>query len=661
MKTFLRNILALLLAVLLLITPVMAAEQCEFILGSATRTAVWDDGYLNGPTTDYRSDLAAFCMDLVSLSPKAEELNPVLKDLGFRILTQVYYDKDPADISHNTAYTIATREIQTNGKAVTLYTIIVEPHTLGEFRSNFDFAARISGDGSTRDYETAEAYPFTESAREILRALRQLTDGTDAVFLVTGHSRGGGVANYLGKLLNDTYGPEQVRVYGFAVPNVVAVTAADREASYYKNIFSINNPEDVVVYVPMETLGFCRVGQTLWLDSAAAARGVASELHRQYTGKPFYAYGDNGTEAEAFVTGTLGAFAPSVRDYYEVKHPAYRDYSSGLVPTPGKVVNLTMHEFTEYILTKMLLLTSVSMDDTGALIDLAGEILALYQELKSIEAERNMAYKPVLQYFLRHVTGHDTIDGFLHSLGLDLSGLGGLLGSIGKLDDLQLDLRELVTVHTVLGVRVCVEALETVSNQYLNEEILAENRVEALSCGDIAMITGEGLYADMTLHAELRNDCYDLFLTSPTTFGGSETERQLPDAVQISLALPEDCSPSCLYRLVNDHGEEIPYIVSDGRAVFDADSLGQFHFEAETCVKGSGLLSFEDGTARVAMYKTGEDAVVITAGYTAQGRMTGVFQEVLSDGAAVVRAYDFSAETETVRVFVLTEDYIPVE
>ncbi|MBR6812420.1 MAG: hypothetical protein IKM51_03510, partial [Oscillospiraceae bacterium] len=208
-------------------------------------TMIWDDSYLDGPTTAYNAALAKFCMDAASADrsdteetdreaickSRMAEIKSVYEGVGFTVVRQDenLYCKSRGNVSHITAYTVAKREARANGKDVTVYLVAIHPNGVGEVMSDFDFAAPVSG--GEKEYDTTLAYPFTKTADMVNTALDSLVgDDENVRFVIAGESRGGGAANFLAKLLTDRYGPHRVQAYTYSTPNTAVIDEADKNS-----------------------------------------------------------------------------------------------------------------------------------------------------------------------------------------------------------------------------------------------------------------------------------------------------------------------------------------------------------------------------------------------------------------------------------------------
>ncbi|MBR4554929.1 MAG: hypothetical protein IKO27_04975 [Ruminococcus sp.] len=110
--------------------------------------------------------------------------------------------------------------------------------------------------------DSGDAKGFSSAAEEVLKRLRAYEEKyglKGAKLWITGYSRGGGVADLMGKYINertDDYGvtEDDVYVYTFEAPR------ASGEASGYKNIHNIMNRNDIVTKIYPRQVGMYNSG-----------------------------------------------------------------------------------------------------------------------------------------------------------------------------------------------------------------------------------------------------------------------------------------------------------------------------------------------------------------------------------------------------------------
>ena len=137
-----------------------------------------------------------------------------------------------------------------------------------EWASNFDFGAETNdyanATGPHPEWENKADHKGLDIARKRLMDAYQSyynkyidNDlGVYKIILINGHSRGGGIANLLGRdfELKSGYKPF---TYTFASPNTTTYTAKNE----YKTIKNILNLDDLVCQFPGYVSGFCKYGQ----------------------------------------------------------------------------------------------------------------------------------------------------------------------------------------------------------------------------------------------------------------------------------------------------------------------------------------------------------------------------------------------------------------
>ncbi|MBR4204417.1 MAG: VWA domain-containing protein [Clostridia bacterium] len=150
--------------------------------------------------------------------------------------------------------------------------------TVAEWSSNFDIGADDASyydkTGKHPDWSNKENHKgFDVAAVRVLKAFHEYVRELEAAGIVdpngkrsifiTGHSRGGGVANILGAYFEDS--PEyDSYVYTMASP----FTTTSGSWNSYRTIFNIRNADDLVTYLPLMEWGFHKYGRTLEISVA---------------------------------------------------------------------------------------------------------------------------------------------------------------------------------------------------------------------------------------------------------------------------------------------------------------------------------------------------------------------------------------------------------
>jgi len=150
-------------------------------------------------------------------------------------------------------------------------------------------------------------------------------------FLVTGHSRGGAVANMLAADLangRETFcRRENLFAYTFATPNVNK--SGLTELSTYDCIINFVNAEDLVPYLPLNAWGYWKYGRTFVFPSQNVnpkyANSYQANLRSKYNG--YNGYGKKGYSNTHNAVVSLSSIAPTVSDVYQT----FYSTSSGLI------------------------------------------------------------------------------------------------------------------------------------------------------------------------------------------------------------------------------------------------------------------------------------------------------------------------------------------
>lgn len=257
--------------------------------GLTSTQMTFDDAWLRSDSHTYNHDLATACAVLSAVVnsesqfygsvdgavPYAEK---ALSSLGFdNVRTESFalrshvLDQIGALFagSHDVAaYAFASKTLEgADGEPdETLIFVGIRGSYGIEWLSNFNLAGGEAG---------TDHQGFKRAESEIAEALEQYAKGIGADpdrtrVLVTGHSRGGAVANLLAADLDDRAATDRalartdgVYAYTFAAPG--STQSIERNAASYGNIFNVANPSDIVPKLPLFTWGYGHYGATVEL------------------------------------------------------------------------------------------------------------------------------------------------------------------------------------------------------------------------------------------------------------------------------------------------------------------------------------------------------------------------------------------------------------
>ncbi len=265
-------------------------------LSGRTSTAIsFDDAWFMQDSYIFQHDLATTCAVLAAVCnsesqyysnvdgslPYAEQ---TLGALGFDDVRTESYALRSALLdelgtffsgSHDSAaYTFASKQLPATKTepASTLVFVGIRSSYGVEWLSNFNVFGTAEGASDHQGFRAAE--------EEIQRALKVYlqTIGADpdrTRILITGHSRGGTIANLLAARLDSLSGTDEqlapasgVFAYTFAAPGTTR--EAQQQDEKFGNIFNIVNDSDIVPQLPFSTWGYERYGVTVALPSVSS-------------------------------------------------------------------------------------------------------------------------------------------------------------------------------------------------------------------------------------------------------------------------------------------------------------------------------------------------------------------------------------------------------
>ena len=225
--------------------------------------AKWNENWFGEKSSKiYNHNLARICAVLsevsyvdVEKSPKENALLDCYKALGVSEKNiELHYILDSSNSmwgNDQCAFSFAFKEITGNYGKKNLVFVVVRgtPLSCNEWISNLNIS-----DSTEEMQEFHEG--FLRSSKQLENAfiaflLKNKIDIEDCFLLITGHSRGGGVANLFAMELYETelFKTDNIYAYTFACPNVTSRNdCGDEKFSY---IWNIVNAEDLVTFLPM--------------------------------------------------------------------------------------------------------------------------------------------------------------------------------------------------------------------------------------------------------------------------------------------------------------------------------------------------------------------------------------------------------------------------
>ncbi len=252
---------------------------------------------LDESNTDYHKDLSVYSslmaadiyhqdcyLDLNTPSGMSVRTNDAfnLSDF-FGMEDGKFFEVNPSsDPDDRTEFYVGHKEVSNNNKKREIILLVVrgtgkDKYGNGgdiEWSSNFDVGSSANYNytamtGSHPDWKNKDNHKgFDVAANNALSLFKGyieehgLSDKKKTV-LITGHSRGAGIANILGAYLEDDNN-YRTFTYTFASP----YTTTSSKATNYSTIFNIANTDDLVTYLPLRYWGFKKYGKMLEISVA---------------------------------------------------------------------------------------------------------------------------------------------------------------------------------------------------------------------------------------------------------------------------------------------------------------------------------------------------------------------------------------------------------
>ncbi|MBQ1305384.1 MAG: leucine-rich repeat protein, partial [Erysipelotrichales bacterium] len=265
-------------------------QEVEFYYGTgksdvSDRTGmVFNFKYFMGNNEEYNPEIAKCAVGMATAVYQWDYISAVLGEYNLQFEFDEYKEtaenrKGNWDREHTNEdndfvrYVIATKTFRYQGEDYIFYCVPVQGTT-----SSYDWDSDFNI-GDTNDHEG-----FYAAHDEIMVDLYEHLTSTSAAYdkdhtiiLTTGHSRGASVSNIVAGELTLGYSPRtginfsnlvspsNVYGYHFACPAISSGSYVSD--SKLKNIFSLNNADDLIPRLPLEDWGYKRYGITLTLPS----------------------------------------------------------------------------------------------------------------------------------------------------------------------------------------------------------------------------------------------------------------------------------------------------------------------------------------------------------------------------------------------------------
>lgn len=219
-----------------------------------------DSWFLETKSFQYAKKIVQVCAaGAASTYGKEGAARDFLESLGYRAFKSRYTGRSSEgteEDNDNATYAFGVKTVRDGLGKTDLFAVILSGYSSSgyEWKSNFNL-------GHTRTHRG-----FYLAEQKVLQELKEYIKdhrkkGHAFRIWVTGHSRGGALANLLSHDLNLLYGSRKVLCYTFASPAVRRMSALAAKGD--RNIFNLVNRADLVPYIPPLSMGYRRYGVTV--------------------------------------------------------------------------------------------------------------------------------------------------------------------------------------------------------------------------------------------------------------------------------------------------------------------------------------------------------------------------------------------------------------
>ncbi|MBR2723890.1 MAG: DUF2974 domain-containing protein [Ruminococcus sp.] len=248
-------------------------------------------------------------LDYLSLCSLAYDSEEITKELAARGYGEIEYKekKQETNYSNGIAFAIGYKKNEAN-----YVCIAIRGTKAKEWYSNFQIgeSAEHAGFSAATDYVMKQTEDYLREHN---------IDKSNTIMQITGHSRGGAVANLCAKRMLEKGDFGFVSAYTFACP--ATTTSEDTNNPLYKSIHNIINPEDFICCIPLPDWNYKRYGTDLYLPKKGDENYY--DLYRSMQDKFFETtqsshrgYPDGDRDVKRFIEA-VSKISPTVSDYYQ--------------------------------------------------------------------------------------------------------------------------------------------------------------------------------------------------------------------------------------------------------------------------------------------------------------------------------------------------------
>ena len=256
---------------------------------------------------DFSLEEAKEYINLCSLAYEETSLRDALSTMGYGDFSYILRNQES---SHGSGIAFGTG-CKKQGDITKVILVFRGTHK-GEWYSNFSIGEGVehSGFSAATDFAEEEIKAYIKN---------HCTDEKTTDIIITGHSRGGAVANLLAKRLIDEGTYKSVTACTFASPCTTRSESA--KSDRYKSIYNLLNPEDFICYIPLEKWDYTRYGTDIEFprstqDGHNALYPLMQQEFERIAGYPHTGYPMGASDVGIFLD-TAYALAPTIHDYYQ--------------------------------------------------------------------------------------------------------------------------------------------------------------------------------------------------------------------------------------------------------------------------------------------------------------------------------------------------------